>query len=110
MARPSRHDNPHDHDHEDFDSIIVDLDEADSPDTLSAKIKRIANEQNVLRVKGYAAVKGKPMRLLLQAVGSRVRTQYDRPWREEEKRLGRLVFIGEHDDISNDRIEAVMKG
>ena len=110
LARPSHHDNPHDHDHENFDSIIVDLDEADSPETLSAKIKRIANEQHVLRVKGYAAVKGKPMRLLLQAVGSRVRAQYDRPWREEEKRLGRLVFIGEHDDISHDRIEAVLKG
>ena len=110
LARPSHHDDPHDHDHEDFDSVIVDLDEVDSPNALSAKIERLANEQTVLRVKGYAAVKGKPMRLLVQAVGSRVRAQYDRAWREEEKRLGRLVVIGEHDDILRDRIEAVLKG
>ena len=110
LARPSHHDGSHDHDHEDFDSIIVDLDEVDSPDALSANIERIANEQNVLRVKGYAAVKGKPMRLLVQAVGSRVRAQYDRPWTTEEQRLGRLVVIGEHDDISRKVIEAVLKG
>ena len=110
LARPSHHDEADHHDHEDFDSVIVNLDEVDNPDTLSKKIERIAKEQNVLRVKGYAAVKGKPMRLLVQAVGSRVRAQYDRPWREEEKRLGRLVVIGEHDDISHDCIEAVLKG
>ena len=110
LMRHSHHDNPHDHDHEDFDSVLVDLDEVDSPDALSAKLERIANEQNVLRVKGYAAVKGRPMRLLVQAVGNRVRAQYDRPWRDEEKRLGRLVVIGKYDDISHDRIEAVLKG
>ena len=110
LMRHSHHDNPHDHDHEDFDSVLVDLDEVDSPDALSAKVERIANEQNVLRVKGYAAVKGRPMRLLVQAVGNRVRAQYDRPWRDEEKRLGRLVVIGKYDDISHDRIEAVLKG
>ena len=50
------------------------------------------------------------MRLLFQAVGSRVRAQYDRPWKAEELRRGRLVVIAEHDDISRDRIEAVLKG
>ena len=77
---------------------------------LNTQGERIAREQNILRVKGYAAVKGKPMRLLVQAVGSRVRAQYDRPWKAEETRMGRLVVIGEHDDISRDRIEAVLKG
>ena len=43
-------------------------------------IRRLAREQNILRVKGYIAVKGKPMRLLVQAVGERVRSQFDRPW------------------------------
>jgi cobalamin biosynthesis protein CobW len=48
----------------------------------------------VLRVKGFAAVTGKPMRLLLQAVGPRVSHQYDRPWTAAEPRQGRLVVIG----------------
>ena len=48
----------------------------------------------MLRVKGFAAVAGKPMRLLVQAVGSRVTHQYDRPWHASEARAGRLVVIG----------------
>jgi cobalamin biosynthesis protein CobW len=110
LARPSHNDEAHDHDHEDFDSIVVELGEVDNPEALGAKIVRVAREQNILRVKGYAAVKRKPMRLLFQAVGSRVRAQYDRPWKAEEPRRGRLVVIAEHDDISRDRIEAVLKG
>jgi cobalamin biosynthesis protein CobW len=65
---------------------------------------------NILRVKGYAAVTGKPMRLLVQAVGARVRHQYDRPWGADEARQGRLVVIAEHDDINEAAIRAILAG
>ena len=45
-------------------------------------------------MKGFAAVKGKPMRLLVQAVGARVTHQYDRSWSASETRAGQLVIIG----------------
>jgi cobalamin biosynthesis protein CobW len=61
-------------------------------------------------VKGYAAVAGKPMRLLVQAVGRRVRTTYDRPWGAGEPRGTQLVVIAEHDRIDRPAIEAVLKG
>jgi cobalamin biosynthesis protein CobW len=48
----------------------------------------------VLRVKGFAAVAGKPLRLLIQAVGPRVSHYYDRPWGAAEPRQGSLVVIG----------------
>ena len=48
----------------------------------------------MLRIKGFAAVPGKPMRLLVQAVGPRVAHHYDRPWTATEKRAGQLVVIG----------------
>jgi cobalamin biosynthesis protein CobW len=35
------------------------------------------------------------MRLLVQGVGTRVRAQFDRPWRADEERLSRIVVIGE---------------
>ena len=35
------------------------------------------------------------MRLLVQAVGERVRHYYDREWRDGEPRRSRLVVIGE---------------
>ena len=99
-ARPSHHDTPHDHDHEDFESVIIDLPEQADPEALVTRIEAMAKTQNILRVKGYVAVKGKPMRMLVQAVGARVRTQYDRPWRAGEARQSRLVVIAEHDDIN----------
>ena len=40
------------------------------------------------------AVAGKPMRLLVQAVGPRVTHQYDRRWEPGEVRAGHLVVIG----------------
>ena len=54
----------------------------------------VAENADVLRVKGFAAIAGKPMRLLVQAVGPRVTHQYDRLWSAAEARNGRLVVIG----------------
>ncbi|WP_226626506.1 cobalamin biosynthesis protein CobW [Alloyangia pacifica] len=107
-ARPSHHDTPHDHDHEDFESIVVDIPELADPATLVRAIEGLARDHNILRVKGYAAVAGKPLRLLVQAVGARVRQQFDRPWQPGEARQGRLVVIAEHDDIRRDVIEAAL--
>ena len=98
-ARPSHHDGADDHEHEDFDSVVIDIPEIADPASLVARIEELARRKNILRVKGYAAVTGKPMRLLVQAVGARVRHQYDRFWAEGEARQGRLVVIAEHDDI-----------
>jgi cobalamin biosynthesis protein CobW len=109
-ARPSHHDGHFDHEHDDFESIVVELDELSDASELTAKIEKLANDNNILRVKGYAAVSGKPMRLLVQAVGARVRAQFDRPWKPEENRAGKLVVIAEHDDIDRAAIEGVLKG
>ena len=109
-ARPSHHDGVPEHDHEDFDSVVIGLDELESPESLIKRIEILAERQNILRVKGYAAVKGKPMRLLVQAVGARVRAQYDRPWAPDEMRMGRVVVIAEHDHIDRNAIESTLKG
>ena len=109
-SRPSHHDGHFDHEHDDFESIVVELNELTDATELTAKIEKLANDNNILRVKGYAAIQGKPMRLLVQAVGARVRAQFDRPWKPEEGRKGKLVVIAEHDDIDRAAIEGVLKG
>jgi cobalamin biosynthesis protein CobW len=63
----------------------------------------------VLRIKGYAAVDGKPMRLLLQGVGSRVETRYERPWAASELRNGRLVVIGQK-GLDRAKVTALLEG
>ena len=92
--RRTLHDDEADHEHDDFDSFSVPLAEIDDPTALAARVTAVAEDFNVLRVKGFAAVAGKPRRLLLQAVGARVTHQYDRPWANDETREGRLVVIG----------------
>jgi cobalamin biosynthesis protein CobW len=87
---------------------VIDIPELADPTEIVARIAALAERQNILRVKGYAAVAGKPMRLLVQAVGARVRHQYDRPWAPGEARRGRLVVIAEHDDIDAAAIRGIL--
>lgn len=109
-ARPGHHDGADEHEHDDFDSVVIELPEQDDPAALVARIEQLARERNILRLKGYAAVRGRPMRLLVQAVGARVRHQFDRLWRPDELRQGRLVVIAEHDDIDADAIRMILTG
>lgn len=94
--RPSCHDAEDGaHEHNDFESFTLPLPAAPSPEVLLARLARVAGDYNVLRMKGFVAVEGKPLRLLIQGVGERFRHQYERPWAAGEDRLGRLVVIGE---------------
>jgi cobalamin biosynthesis protein CobW len=106
-SRPSHHDGADDHEHDDFDTVVMELPEIADPEALKHAIVRLAREQNILRVKGYVAVRGKPMRMLVQAVGERVRAQYDRPW-GDTPRVTRLVVIGEHDHVDPAAIQGVL--
>jgi cobalamin biosynthesis protein CobW len=94
-ARPSHHDNEAEHDHDDFESFVLDVPAQVSPDALVARIGAAVAAHDVLRVKGFVEVAGKPLRLLIQAVGNRIQHQFERPWRAGEERQGRLVVIGE---------------
>ncbi len=78
--RRTHHDDEEEHDHDDFDSFVVPLGEIADPSALAARVAALAEKFDVLRVKGFAAVANKPLRLLVQAVGPRVTHQYDRPW------------------------------
>ncbi|MGL4302314.1 MAG: cobalamin biosynthesis protein CobW [Sphingomonas sp.] len=109
-ARPSHHDGDDDHEHDDFDSIVLDIGEIADPAELAARIVRIAQQHQILRVKGYAAVADKPMRLLVQAVGTRVRYHYDRPWRPGEARRTTLVVIAERDHIDGEALHTALVG
>jgi len=87
-------------------SVVVELPEITNIDALVRSIGRLAREQNVLRAKGYLAVAGKPMRLLVQSVGERgAAISFDRPWGETPRR-SKLVVIGEHGDIDEAAIKA----
>ena len=94
-ARPSHHDDEEDHEHDDFESFDVALGEVLSPEAFAGRLSQIATDHDILRIKGFAAVAGKPMRLAVQGVGQRVNHHYDRPWAAGESRETRLVVIGQ---------------
>jgi cobalamin biosynthesis protein CobW len=92
--RKTHHDDELDHDHDDFDSFVLPMPEIGDPAAMAKRIADVAEAHNVLRMKGFLAVSGKPMRLLVQAVGPRVSHYYDRAWGAGEARNGNLVVIG----------------
>ena len=87
------HGEHHDHAHDHFDSFVVQIGEVDS-DKIQAAIANVLSDFNIFRVKGFAALPGKPMRQVWQAVGTRLDVYFDRPWQADEARKTQLVFIG----------------
>jgi cobalamin biosynthesis protein CobW len=108
-GRRTRHDDKAEHDHDDFDSFVVPVAEVANPAELARRVDAVVASPGVLRVKGFVPVAGKPMRLLIQAVGSRVSHYYDRPWAAAERRRGDLVVIGLK-GIDRSAIESVLAG
>jgi len=94
-TRKSHHDGEDDHDHDDFESFTVDVADVDDPSDLETMVLKAINDHGILRVKGFVNVPGKPSRLVVQGVGNRIETYYDRPWGAQENRISRLVVIGE---------------
>lgn len=93
-SRRSPHEAEDDHEHDDFRSVVVSVPPLADPTAFEARLKTAVARFPILRVKGFLAVEGKPMRLLLQGVGARFERHFDRPWRADEARTGRLVVIG----------------
>lgn len=109
-GRPSHHDALDGaHEHDDFESFVVPLAETDNPEALLARLQRAAEFAGVLRIKGFAAVRGKPMRLAIQGVGTRFRQHYDRAWPSGAVRAGQVVVIGQT-GLAREVIAAVIRG
>lgn len=89
------HHHHHEHDHDEFESFVVDRGEIADPVAFAEQVADVIRKHDILRLKGFAAVAGKPMRLTLQAVGPRVDTYFDRPFAADEVRGTRLVVIGQ---------------
>lgn len=88
------HDHAHDHGHDEFESFIVTRGEIADAKAFTAQVADTIRAHNILRLKGFVAVSGKPMRQTLQAVGPRVDTYFDQPFGDAPRET-RLVVIGE---------------
>jgi len=90
------HDHHHDHSHDEFESFCVSLGPIADPDQLEAKLLEVVDAHDILRIKGFLDIPGKPMRHVVQGVGPRFQRYFDRPWTADETRSSQLVIIGKH--------------
>ncbi len=96
-ARPSHHDTEEEHDHDDdINSVEIISNQHFEPSKLMGVLKQLVTEHEIYRIKGFVNVQNKPMRMVLQGVGDRLESIYDRPWKSGEIRQTRLVFIGKN--------------
>jgi cobalamin biosynthesis protein CobW len=103
-SRPSHHDDQEEHEHDDgINSVQLIVDRAFDPKALTEKLQKLVQQQEIYRIKGFVHVPHKPMRLVLQGVGNRFDSFYDRLWSKDEPRQTRLVLIGR--ELDRTRVE-----
>ena len=96
-SRPSHHELEceTEHDHDEFESFVVPIEmEVGDRNAFLERVRKTVAAHEILRLKGFLAVRNLPSRLLVQAVGPRLDAYFDRPWRSDEPRSGNLVVIG----------------
>ncbi|HVL01339.1 MAG TPA: cobalamin biosynthesis protein CobW [Dongiaceae bacterium] len=105
--RTSHHDlEGDDHDHDEFDSVVVKLPVVDR-EKLLAVLHQLVQDHCIFRVKGFVALEDKPMRLLVQGVGTRFDSYFDRRWQADEVPSTHLVLIGQ--DLPADQLQAALQ-
>lgn len=82
-----------DHHHDEFDSVVVEG-SVSSREHAVAALARLVETHTIYRVKGFAALPGAPMRLVVQGVGRRFDSYFDRRWQAGEAAASRFVLIG----------------
>lgn len=96
----THHDEDHaagrEHSHALFDTLVLRLGELDRADLLRG-LEAVVREHEVYRAKGFAAVPGKALPLVVQGVGRRFDSYYAEP-RSARPRCTELVLIGAHLD------------
>jgi len=96
----------HEHGHDEFETFAVTLGEITDATAFAERLAVAIRSHDILRLKGFAAIAGKPMRLVVQAVGPRIETWFDRPF-GDDPRVTRLVVIGEA-GLDRDAITAAL--
>src|SRR6516225_994916 len=110
------HDHHHDHDHgyhhhdghghkglkhyhdEEMQSVSLKTDKPLDPDKFFPWVQDLVQKEgpNILRCKGILAFKDDDQRFVFQGVHMILDGDHQRPWKKDEKRESRIVFIGRH--------------
>ena len=93
----------HDHAHDDqIGSVALTSQQPMDHAAVSRWLEAVVAEQgpNILRAKGIIDVYGEPRKLVFQAVHMLIEGDLQRPWKADEARRSRIVFIGRKLDVT----------
>ena len=104
------HDHHHDdHHHDDFESFIVNLPEITDQKEFLKRMEGVIVNHSILRLKGFASIEGKPLRMTIQAVGPRIETYFENSKSENNAHETQLVVIGSS-GLDKDAISSSLAG
>ena len=115
-GRDHAHGRDHDHHHaggglkhyhdEEMQSVSLKLEAPLDPDKFFPWVQDLVQKEgpNILRCKGILSFKGDDERFVFQGVHMILDGDHQRPWKEDEKRESRIVFIGRN--LPQERIKA----
>ncbi|MBE7697578.1 cobalamin biosynthesis protein CobW [Tenacibaculum finnmarkense] len=90
----------HHHHNDDIKTVLLEHTETADIKALVKDLKKLVEDHEIYRIKGFVNIPNKPMRMVLQGVGSRFDYYFERPWGENEERKTSLVVIGKNIELT----------
>lgn len=86
----------HHHHNDDIKTVLLEYPETSDIKALVKNLKALTEKNEIYRIKGFVNIPNKPMRMVLQGVGSRFDYYFERAWGTNETRKTSLVVIGKN--------------
>lgn len=112
--RHSIHEEHHKHEHhhhhnDDIKTVLLEYSETTDIKTLVNDLKVLVEKHEIYRIKGFVNIPNKPMRMVLQGVGSRFDYYFERAWGTNETRKTSLVVIGRNIELTaNNEVNSLL--
>ncbi|MCD8446803.1 cobalamin biosynthesis protein CobW [Tenacibaculum finnmarkense] len=90
----------HHHHNDDIKTVLLEYSETSDIKALVKDLKKLVEDHEIYRIKGFVNIPNKPMRMVLQGVGSRFDYYFERPWGENEERKTSIVVIGKNIELT----------
>lgn len=90
----------HHHHNDDIKTVLLEYSETQDIKVLVSDLKKLVENQEIYRIKGFVNIPNKPMRMVLQGVGSRFDYYFERAWGANETRKTSIVVIGRNIELT----------
>ncbi|MCD8422324.1 cobalamin biosynthesis protein CobW [Tenacibaculum finnmarkense] len=90
----------HHHHNDDIKTVLLEYSQTSDIKALVKDLKKLVEDHEIYRIKGFVNIPNKPMRMVLQGVGARFDYYFERLWGENEERKTSLVVIGKNIELT----------